>query len=241
MNKKSFIEFMFHNQVVLLGNYMTKSKRRTPYFFNFGQLYTGNSLIRLGQFYAEKIWELAKLNELPYPTVIYGPAYKGIPLAITTVLNLIRKGGDGNGISYAFNRKEVKDHGDRGVIVGKPLGPKDQVIIVDDVVTSGLSIVESIQLIRKRFQSKVVGVIVAVDRTELVAKSLLKDSRQTNGLLNNQKMSALTYITKQFDIPVKPIVTLNEVFTLAKKYNFITQKDFERILSYLKKNNYEKN
>jgi orotate phosphoribosyltransferase len=134
---RQFIQFAIQKQVLRFGEFMTKAGRLSPYFFNSGLFNDGESLMKLGEFYAAAI-----LNSGVEFDMLFGPAYKGIPLVSTVSIALARQGRN---VPYAFNRKEPKDHGERGIIVGAPL--KGRVLIVDDVISAGVSVRESVEII----------------------------------------------------------------------------------------------
>jgi orotate phosphoribosyltransferase len=187
--KEQFIEFMVRSKVLTFGDFVTKSGRRTPFFINTGNYCTGEQLAKLGSFYAAAINQHMG-NRFD---VLYGPAYKGIPLAVTTAVALVRE-YDHN-CRYCFNRKEAKDHGEGGVLIGCKLAGGDRVIIVEDVVTAGTSVRESIPLLGKIAAVTVTGLVVSVDRME----------RGTT------QQSALSELRGEFGIDAFAIVTIDEI------------------------------
>ena len=136
--QKDFIEFSLESDVLRFGEFVLKSGRKSPYFFNAGLFNTGASLATLGQFYADRLLDWGQSFD-----VLFGPAYKGIPLAVSVAMALSAR--TGNPVPFCFNRKEAKDHGEGGIIVGAEL--KGRVVIIDDVVTAGISVDESIDII----------------------------------------------------------------------------------------------
>ncbi|MDR1961373.1 MAG: orotate phosphoribosyltransferase [Gracilibacteraceae bacterium] len=160
--KKDFIVFMVRAGVLLFGDFVTKSGRRTPYFINTGNYRRGGQIARLGGFYASCVEENTAAGLMPTPSVLFGPAYKGIPLAVATSIALAERGMN---VGYCFNRKEEKDHGEGGNMVGYPLKAGDRVLITEDVITAGTAVRECLPLLR-RLAVKVVGLMVAVDRME---------------------------------------------------------------------------
>lgn len=152
-----FIEFAITQNVLRFGEFTTKAGRLSPYFFNAGLFNTGFGAARLAQFYAQAIVE----QNIEFD-VIFGPAYKGIPLAATIAAALYQNHGINKG--FAYNRKEVKDHGEGGVLVGHPL--TGRILIVDDVISAGTSIKQSIELIQTQAGATVAGVLIALDRME---------------------------------------------------------------------------
>ena len=154
--QRDFLRFALEVGVLRFGEFTLKSGRKSPYFFNTGLFNTGGSLARLGRYYARTIVDAA----IPFD-VLYGPAYKGIPLAAVTVASLYDD--QDRDLPYAFNRKEDKDHGEGGQVVGHPL--KGRVLIIDDVISAGTSVRESVELIRSE-GAEPAGVVIALDRQE---------------------------------------------------------------------------
>ena len=158
--KKEFIEFMVECGVLKFGDFVTKSGRKTPFFVNTGFYRTGAQLRRLGGYYARAIE-----NKFGFDfDVLFGPAYKGIPLSVATTA-AISEIYDRD-IKYCSNRKEIKDHGDKGILLGSPIGDKDRVVIIEDVTTAGTSIGETLPIIKAQGDVKVKGLVVSVDRME---------------------------------------------------------------------------
>lgn len=182
--QKQFIQYALDCSVLKFGEFKLKSGRISPYFFNTGFFNTGEKLGKLGQFYAQTLIE-SKLEV----DVLYGPAYKGIPLVSATSIAYAQLKQD---IPFAFNRKEVKDHGEGGILVGSPLQGK--VLILDDVITAGTSVKESVEII-KNLNATPVGVLIALDRQE-------------TGENNN---SAVQEVSERFTIPVVSIISLNHI------------------------------
>ncbi|NBQ52369.1 MAG: orotate phosphoribosyltransferase [Proteobacteria bacterium] len=162
MTSVELSRLLIQSGALKFGSFQTKSGRQSPFFLNFGDICDGKSLDRLADLYAASI--IAKLNS--FPDVIFGPAYKGIPLAVAIAGALSRQSG--TPVSFAFDRKEIKDHGEGGQIVGRQIAPHHRVVIVDDVLTSGISIRHSIDCVL-RTGCKVIGIMVGVDRCELPA------------------------------------------------------------------------
>lgn len=165
--QKEFIEFSLKSDVLRFGEFVLKSGRRSPYFFNAGQFNTGSSLATLGEFYADRLLDWGRSFD-----VLFGPAYKGIPLAVSVAIALSAR--TGRPVPFCFNRKEAKDHGEGGLIVGSDLQGK--VVIVDDVVTSGMSVEESVAII-KGAGATPVAVCIALDRMERGLDGQLPTSR----------------------------------------------------------------
>ena len=181
-----FVQFAVEAGVLRFGEFQTKAGRLSPYFFNAGLFDDGAKLGRVAQFYARRL--IASGLEFD---MLFGPAYKGIPLAAAVAVELARLGRNA---PYAYNRKEAKDHGEGGSLVGAPL--RGRVVIIDDVVSAGTSVRESIGLIRGA-GAQPVGVAIALDRQEKGAE---------NGV--EQAQSAVQYITSQLDLSVVSIATL---------------------------------
>ncbi len=157
--RQKFIEFALDAEVLRFGEFVTKAGRRSPYFFNAGLFNRGATLGQLARFYAQALLAARECGRVRFD-MLFGPAYKGITLAAATAVALAEHGCD---VAFAFNRKEVKDHGEGGQIVGGPLAGR--VLIVDDVITAGTSVRESVQLIRAAGATPA-GVLIALDRME---------------------------------------------------------------------------
>lgn len=179
--KEEFIEFMLECQVLKFGDFTTKSGRKTPFFVNTGFYRTGGQLRKLGKFYARAIAEAFGTDF----DVLFGPAYKGIPLSVATAMAFSED--HGAEIRYCSNRKEVKDHGDKGILLGGPIEDGDRVVIIEDVTTAGTSIKETLPILRAQGDVTVAGMCVSVDRQERgeTEKSALKDISDTCGFKTN--------------------------------------------------------
>lgn len=182
--KEEFLSFAIERGVLLFGAFKTKAGRVSPYFFNAGLFNDGRSLQRLGEFYAKAILD----SGLAFDG-LFGPAYKGIPLAAAVAIALA---GMGRNVPFSFNRKEAKDHGEGGVIVGAPL--KGRILIVDDVISAGTSVRESVALIRAA-GAEPCGVAIALDRQER----------------GTAELSAVQEISRDHGLPVIPIVRLDDL------------------------------
>ena len=187
--KTKFIEFMVRSGVLTFGDFTTKSGRGTPFFINTGNYRTGSQIRALGEFYAAAI--TARLGR--DFDVLYGPAYKGIPLVVAAASAL--SAAHGLDVAYCFNRKEAKDHGEGGRFIGHAPKAGDRVVIVEDVVTAGTSVRESMALLHACAPVKVSGLIVSVNRQE----------RGQGG------ESALAELEREFSLTAFSIVTLDEV------------------------------
>lgn len=210
--QEKFLDNALQSQALKFGTFTLKSGRQSPYFFNLGFFNTGKSLASLAEAYASAIIEAGITFD-----ILFGPAYKGIPLAAITVAKLAElapeKFGD---VGYSFNRKEAKDHGEGGSIVGCPLEGK-KVLIIDDVMTAGTAINEAFSIIGEA-RGQVVGCIIALDRQETTA--------DTN-------MSATQMVLKKYSIPVISIVSLSDMLYHLKSR--LDEKDVESIQEYRKK------
>ena len=191
--KQKFIEFMVNSQVLTFGDFTTKSGRKTPYFINTGKYETGEQIAKLGEFYAEAI-----INCFKDYNILFGPAYKGIPLATTTAIALAQRGVN---VGFCFNRKEVKYHGEGGGLIGAKLKDGDNVIIVEDVTTAGTSVGETLQILKNTAKISVKGLIVSVNRQEKGA-----DER-----------SAFALISQDYGINPYAIVTLDDIVEYGYK------------------------
>jgi orotate phosphoribosyltransferase len=187
--KEEFIRFMVANGVLRFGEFTLKSGRKAPYFINTGNYKTGKQLAKLGEYYAECI----QANGLQAETLI-GPAYKGIPLSVATAVALFHKYDVD--VNYAFDRKEVKDHGEGGLFVGKQLQDGEKVIIIEDVMTSGKALREILPKLEASAKVNVVGMVISVDRRE---KAL------------NSDLSAVAEAKQEFGIDVYSVVTMDDI------------------------------
>ncbi len=188
--KQEFIEFMVDSQVLKFGDFTLKSGRKSPFFMNAGAYVTGAQLKRLGEYYAKAIHD----NFGDDFDVLFGPAYKGIPLSVATTIAYSELYG--KEIRYCSNRKEEKDHGDVGILLGSKLKAGDRVVIIEDVTTSGKSIEETYPIIKAQADVKVVGLMVSLNRMEV-------------GL--GGQMSALDEIKEKYGFEARSIVNMEEV------------------------------
>ncbi len=187
--KKEFIDFMIECGVLTFGDFVTKSGRKTPFFVNTGNYKKGSQLKRLGEFYAKAIKE----NFGDQYDLLFGPAYKGIPLTVTTAIALSNLYDID--VDYCSNRKEIKDHGDKGILLGGKINDGDKVIIVEDVTTAGTSIYETMPILKEQGDVYVKGLIISVDRMER----------------GKGEKSALSEIREKFGFKTCAIVTMKEV------------------------------
>lgn len=187
--KQEFIEFMVESQVLKFGEFTLKSGRKSPFFMNAGAYVTGSQLRRLGEYYAKAIHDNYGLDF----DVLFGPAYKGIPLSVATTMAISELYG--KEIRYCSNRKEVKDHGDTGILLGSKIKDGDRVVIIEDVTTSGKSIEETFPIIQAQGQVEIKGLMVSLNRMER----------------GQGKKSALEEIKEKYGFEANAIVTMAEV------------------------------
>lgn len=175
--KREFIEFMVDSQVLKFGEFTLKSGRKSPFFMNAGGYVTGTQLRRLGEYYAKAIHDNYGLDF----DVLFGPAYKGIPLCVATTMAISELYG--KDVRYCSNRKEVKDHGDTGILLGSKLKDGDRVVIIEDVTTSGKSIEETYPIIKAQADVEIKGLMVSLNRMEKGQgeKSALEEIREKYG------------------------------------------------------------
>lgn len=206
--KKEFIEFMVESEVLKFGDFTLKSGRKSPFFMNAGAYVTGSQLSRLGEYYAKAIHD-------HYGTdfdVLFGPAYKGIPLSVATTIAFSRLYG--KEIRYCSNRKEVKDHGDTGILLGSKIKDGDRVVIIEDVTTSGKSIQETFPIIQAQGDVTILGLMVSLNRMEK----------------GQGEKSALCEIKEKYGFDANAIVTMADVveYLYQKEYKGTVYIDEER-------------
>lgn len=188
--KQEFIEFMVDSEVLKFGDFTLKSGRKSPFFMNAGAYTTGTQLNRLGEYYAKAIHDNFGLDF----DVLFGPAYKGIPLSVVTAAAISRLYGVD--VKYCSNRKEVKDHGDTGILLGAKLHDGDRVVMIEDVTTSGKSIEETFPILKSQAEVEIKGLIVSLNRME-------------KGI--DTEKSALDDIKEKYGIEARAIVNMEEV------------------------------
>lgn len=188
--QEEFIDFLLEKQALKFGSFTLKSGRQSPFFMNTGAFITGKDLVRLASFYAQHIHEKVGVDF----DVLFGPAYKGIPLAVAVSMQLYELYG--KEVRYCANRKEVKDHGDTGILLGSPLKDGNRVLMIEDVTTSGASMEETVPIVQAQADVEIVGLVVSVNRQE-------------KGL--NTEKSALKMISDRFGFSTSAIVTMDDI------------------------------
>ena len=207
--KREFIQFLQEAGVLKFGDFTAKSGRKIPYFINAGMIKTGNDIARLGEFYAKAYFE--KLGNKP--SVLYGPAYKGISIAVSSSIALSKEGLD---VPFFFNRKEAKDHGEGGVFVGYVPKAGEEVVIVEDVITAGTAIRESMAILSGLEDVKVAATFVMVDRKEK----------------GKTEKSAMAEVEEEFGFPVYSIVDVYDIIEYLEE-DPANEENVTRIKNYL--------
>lgn len=198
--KEEFIGFMVDSDVLKFGEFVLKSGRRSPFFMNAGSYVTGTQLMKLGEYYARAIHEHYGDDF----DILFGPAYKGIPLSVATSIAYAKLYG--RDVRYCSNRKEMKDHGDAGILLGSKIQDGDRIVMIEDVTTSGKSIAETVPILREQADVQIAGLIVSLNRME-------------KGL--GGEKSALDEIQDTYGFPANAIVTMEEViqYLYGKPYH----------------------
>lgn len=209
--KKEFIEFMVDCQVLKFGEFVLKSGRKSPFFMNAGGYVTGAQLAKLGEYYAKAIHEHYGDDF----DVLFGPAYKGIPLSVATTIAYSKLYG--KEIRYCSNRKEVKDHGDTGILLGSKLKDGDKVVIIEDVTTSGKSMEETVPIIRAQADIKIKGLMVSLNRMERGKgeKSALEEIKELYGFDANAIVTMADVVEYLYNKPYKGYIYINEEMKAA--------------------------
>ena len=207
--KREFIEFLKSANVLKFGDFIAKSGRRIPYFVNAGEIKTGDQICKLGEFYAKAYAD--KIGDKK--TVLYGPAYKGISIAVATACALSKEGLD---LPFFFNRKEAKDHGEGGIFVGYKPQAGEEIVIVEDVITAGTAIRESMENLKCLEGTKVVACFVMVDR---------KEKGQT-------ELAATTEVTRNFGFPVYSVIDVYDIIEYLEE-DPANEENVTRIKNYL--------
>ncbi|MCI9408031.1 MAG: orotate phosphoribosyltransferase [Clostridia bacterium] len=210
--KQQFIKFMVENGVLKFGEFTLKSGRKAPYFINTGNYKSGAQLSKLGEYYAQCIAD----NGISADTLV-GPAYKGIPLAVTTAVSLYNKFG--KDLNYCFDRKEVKDHGEGGLFVGKQLTDGERVILIEDVMTSGKALREMLPKLKQAANVEIAGMVISVDRMERGLESSL---------------SAVQEVYKEFGVKVYSIVTMADIISAIEDGTIEGKEYLEKMKEYRK-------
>lgn len=210
--KHDFIKFMVDSGVLTFGEFTLKSGRHSPYFMNSGNYKTGAQLARLGEFYAECIHD----NGIEFDT-LFGPAYKGIPLAVSTAVALYSKFGID--VNYCFDRKEAKDHGEGGLIVGKQLTDGERVVIIEDVMTSGKALREVMPKLKAEANVTPTAMVIQADRME-------------KGL--NSDKSAVQEVSGEFGIKIYSIVNMNDIIEAIEQEVVPGKEYLEKMIEYRK-------
>lgn len=210
--KREFIRFLENAGVLKFGDFTAKSGRKIPYFINAGDIKTGDQISRLGEFYAKTYAEKIGRKR----TVLFGPAYKGIPIAVSAAVALAKEGLD---VPFFFNRKEAKDHGEGGVLVGYQPKPGEEIVIVEDVITAGTAIRESMEILSKLEGVKVAACLIMVDRGEK----------------GKTELSAMKEIEQEFGFPVYSVVNVYDIVEYLSE-DEKNAEHVERIKTYLSVN-----
>lgn len=209
--KKEFIEFMIDCNVLKFGDFVTKSGRKTPFFVNTGFYRTGSELKRLGEYYAAAINSEFGMDF----DLLFGPAYKGIPLTVAATMAIADLYDED--IRYCSNRKEVKDHGDKGILLGSPIEDGDKVVIIEDVTTAGTSIEETLPIIKAQGNVDVVGLVVSVDRMERGqgTKSALKEIEEKYGFQTTAIVTMEEVVEHLYNKPYKGNIIIDDTLKSA--------------------------
>ena len=209
--KQEFIEFMIDCEVLKFGDFVTKSGRNTPFFVNTGLYRTGAQHRKLGEYYAKAIESKFGFDF----DVLFGPAYKGIPLTVATTM-AVSQFYDKD-IKYCSNRKEVKDHGDKGILLGSPIADGDKVVIIEDVTTAGTSIQETLPIIKAQGDVTVAGLVVSVDRMERGQgeKSALAEIEEKYGLKTTAIVTMAEVVEHLYNKPYKGKIIIDDTLKAA--------------------------
>lgn len=195
-NQAGFINFLVSSGALTFGEFTLKSGRKAPYFINSGSFNTGEKIAKLGHFYSAHIQDC----KITGTDIIFGPAYKGIPLAVGTAIAL---NASGINCGYAFDRKEIKDHGDGGKTVGMKIGNGANILIVEDVVTAGTTLMEVVPFLRQTADVNIQGVVISVDREER----------------GSEQVSAVSEMERKLSIKIFPIVTISMIVSYLAEEN----------------------
>lgn len=209
--KEEFIDFMVESQVLKFGEFTLKSGRKSPFFMNAGAYVTGTQLRRLGEYYAKAIHDHYGLDF----DVLFGPAYKGIPLSVATTMAISELYG--KDIRYCSNRKEVKDHGDTGILLGSKLKDGDRVVIIEDVTTSGKSIEETFPILKEQANVEIKGLMVSLNRMERGKgdKSALEEIQEKYGFAANAIVSMADVVEKLYNKECNGQIVIDDTIKAA--------------------------
>ena len=210
--KEEFIEFMLESKVLKFGDFTLKSGRKSPFFMNAGAYVTGSQLKRLGEYYAKAIHD----NFGDDFDVLFGPAYKGIPLSVATCIAYSELYG--KEIRYCSNRKEIKDHGDVGILLGSKIQDGDRVVIIEDVTTSGKSIEETFPIIKAQGNVEIKGLMVSLNRMEKgidTDKSALDDIKEKYGIEARAIVSMADVVEKLYNVPYQGEIIIDDTLKAA--------------------------
>lgn len=210
--KQEFIEFMVDSDVLKFGEFTLKSGRKSPFFMNAGNYVTGSQLMKLGEYYAKAI----HAHYGDGFDVLFGPAYKGIPLSVAASIAFAKLYG--REIRYCSNRKEEKDHGDAGILLGSSIKDGDRVVIIEDVTTSGKSIEETFPIIRAQGDVKIIGLMVSVNRMEVGIggeKSALDEIREKYGFEANAIVSMHEVTEHLYNRPYNGKIIIDDTLKAA--------------------------
>lgn len=209
--KKEFIEFMVDCNVLKFGDFVTKSGRKTPFFINTGFYRTGAQLRKLGEYYAKAISTTFGTDF----DILFGPAYKGIPLSVAASMAMSEQYDVD--IKYCSNRKEKKDHGDKGVLLGSPIADGDRIVIIEDVTTAGTSIGETLPIIKEQADASVLGLVVSVDRMERGKgeKSALQEIKETYGFETTAIVTMADVVEHLYNKPYKGNIIIDDTLKAA--------------------------
>ncbi len=210
--KQEFVDFMLESNVLKFGDFTLKSGRKSPFFMNAGLYITGTQLQKLGEFYAKAIHNTYGDDF----DVLFGPAYKGIPISVATTIAYSRLYG--KEIRYSSNRKEVKDHGDAGILLGSPIKDGDRIVVIEDVTTSGKSMEETIPIVRAQGDVTIVGLMVSLNRCER----------------GKGDKSALDEIKDLYGFETNAIVSMDEIIDYLIEKNVIDDELKSRLDAYYK-------
>ncbi len=211
--KREFIDFMIESGVLKFGEFTLKSGRKSPFFMNIGEFCNGYELIKLSEFYAKAIYEKYGDDF----DVLFGPAYKGIPLSVATSMAFYKLYG--KKIRYCSNRKEIKDHGDMGILLGSPLKEGDKIVMIEDVTTTGKSMDETVPIVKANLHVKIVGLMVSLDRGER----------------GKSEMTALKEVKQRHGFETASIVSMSEVVGYLKDKNMLNSKTLKDMQGYYEK------